>query len=400
MLPFAKQKSPSEDEILELADEDLVVLADSGAQAPEQLARTVPKRALAKASLPPVSSRSSQSVPAAVPSAAQSRRFLRPDERVEEDVAGECLASIAAETRSRGGLLVRTPRELDVDLDVEVDVELLHTPARAPLPPLSAPPPRPSVPWARESAPGGPFARTSPSSSRGVPVAAPSFPPSLPSVPSYDSVAPVSAASGARVHEPTVIVLREKPKRAWYVGSAVVGAACALVAMRLVATSSAAPRPPATNVSASVSPNVTVAQATPLAVTPAASPAPSAAPVTVIRFDETQGVAITVPTAAPPPVVPAVHAPPHPPAEPPTKSAPPVATAAALAVAPKPPVSKPTPTASTKLPDGSFSLGGSDTVAPTPAPRPAPAPAPAPARKGPLTPEQELAEAQLKASMR
>lgn len=394
MLPFAKHKSPSEDEIVELADDDLVVVVDGDGSAPEP-ARAAPRRVLAKASLPPVSappvaSRSSQSVPVAAPS----RRFLRPDERVEEDVAGECLASIAAETRSRGGLLVRTPRE--VDLDLEVDVELLGAAPPAALPPLGAPPPRASVPWARESAPGGPFARTSPSSSRGIPVAAPSFPPSLPSAPSYDSVAPVSAASGARVHEPTVIVLREKPKTAWYVGSAVVGAACALLAMRLVATSTAAPRPPPTDVAASVSHEAPAATV----VTPAAPPASAAPPVTVIRFDDTQGVAITVPPAAPPAVPPSAHPAAHapPPAAP--HAPPPAAALANPATPPKPPVARATPISSTKLPDGSFTLGGSETVT---APRPAAPPPPAthtPAKKGPLTPEQELAEAQLKASMR
>jgi hypothetical protein len=52
------------------------------------------------------------------------------------------------------------------------------------------------------------------------------------------------------------------------------------------------------------------------------------------------------------------------------------------------------------LPDGSFGLGRAET---TPAPPPlsltAPAPAPEP-RKRALTPEQQLAEAQLKASMK
>jgi hypothetical protein len=52
------------------------------------------------------------------------------------------------------------------------------------------------------------------------------------------------------------------------------------------------------------------------------------------------------------------------------------------------------------LPDGSFGLGRAETTPATPPPSlTAPAPAPEP-RKRALTPEQQLAEAQLKASMK
>lgn len=429
MLPFPKRRSPSQD-VVELDDDDLVVL--DGEPAPEELARTVnrdaatkrpsggmplPRPSLPPASLPPPAFVSSPKTSPSNP------RFSRPDERVEDDVAGECLASIAAATRGRAGLVFRTPVRGDVDVDIDVDLgaddELAPDPVRVsgPLPPVSAPPPRASVPWARESRAPGPFARASsaaPSSAAGV-VAAPSsrlpLPPSLPSVPSpasLDSVAPLASSPSARPpHEPTVIVVRERPRTAWFVGSAVVGAACAVVAMRLLAVAPfASEPPPAPAVHATE-----VAQQAPPVVTPlpAAAPLASAAPVTVVKFDDTQGVAIDVAppaSASPSPIAAAalpaaVAAAPKAPA-PVVKAPPPPAPKPVVAAAPAP---KPTAATSSRLPDGSYGLGGSDNVPATaPAPAPSPAPAAPPAggtpKKRALTPEQELAEAQLKASMR
>ncbi len=411
MLPFPKRRSPSQD-VVELSDDDLVVLADAEEQAPEHLAKTIPRSSSSVAAARPVLP-DPLPLPTPVTRPAASLRFSRPDERLEDDVAGECLATIAAATRGR--TLLTPSRELEIDVDVELEpAPVPAARASGPLPPVSAPPPRPSVPWARESQKSGPFARgSSSSSSEGVPVAASSrlpLPPSLPSVPSamsaaaLDSVAPVS--SGAR-HEPTVIVVREKPRTAWFVGSAVVGAACAVLAMRLLAVAPSGPK------AASAAPRV---EAPAAIVTPepdAVSQAAAAPPVAVVKFDEKEGVAITLSapsaSAAPPPL-PATHvphapvpataspakapAPPPPPPAAPSKPPTPAGTAYAAA--------KPSsPAGTSRLPDGSLGLGGSDIVTPSAPVTAAPAaPPPAAGKKRALTPEQELAEAQLKASMR
>jgi hypothetical protein len=202
------------------------------------------------------------------------------------------------------------------------------------------------------------------------------------------SVAPVSAE---RSPSPTVIVVRERPKAAWVIGAAAIGAVCAVLASRLV-MSPDAPAPSAGAVSPPTLPSVAapVLPAPPAVAAAPAPVAPSAAPqasVAIMRFGDDQGVAFKAPPR--PPAAATTGAPAAPP--------PPVAAAPA----PRPRASAVGPA----LPDGSLSLGATPTAQPTPARISAPAspapPAPPPEKKPRvLTPEQQLAEAQLKASMR
>lgn len=192
------------------------------------------------------------------------------------------------------------------------------------------------------------------------------------------SVAPVSISrEPGAPHEPTVIVLRERPKLAWIVAAASLGALAAIAVTRLLA----APAPAASVNADEHAPSVNAAAATtapPSAavVLPVATPVASAAPVAsvapsasvaVVRFGEDQGVAIPRRPVAPP---------------------------GAARPAPRTPKQAPLGPA---LPDGSFGLGHVDTL-PSLTPAPVAAP-PEPAKKRVLTPEQQLAEAQLKASM-
>jgi hypothetical protein len=484
-MPFPKQSASVE--VVELDDDDLVVLADVADEAPEHLARTIPRsvpspsasapspaaptsrgprgavpapRFATSRPLPlpaPVFSpgrRSSTRVPvhappsarasgsfvvpkptppppaAARPSAALSAssiptpvRFTRAGERLEDDVAGECLATIASSRPTRqgpAGLRMPPPRDLDVPFDFDDYAPAAPSPAAAPPPlsfalaPVAAPAPRPSVPWARESRTSAEHAygASSSSSSQGVALAG-----SAGSASSYDSLPPVASS---RAPEPTVIVLREKPRTAWIAASAVVGALCAVAAMRLVtvrapvvnptpSAAAVAPVPEAAPASHAVARAATVAPA----AAPRASASPEPPPPTIVRFDDAQGIAIVMTPPAPAP-----RAVPEKP-ERSAKDAAPAPSTSAPASAPTPTirvvkVSPPTlSSAGPRLPDGSYGLGGSDTgPAPSGAhgsPVPSSSPATSPAalsgaagapKKRPSTPDPQLAEAQLKASMR
>jgi hypothetical protein len=232
------------------------------------------------------------------------------------------------------------------------------------------------------------------------------------------SVAPVSFSE--RPHEPTVIVVRERPRAAWILAAAAMGALGAIAATRFLAapaddhapaavaaTQAPIAAPPSTVV---VPPGVIATAATAALArpeTPAAAPPPpvtgavtaasahahpASAPTSsaaIVHFGDDQGVAIKAPAPQP------------------RRPAPPsTASGAAPASKPAPPARAPLGPA---LPDGSFGLGRADN---TPAPAAPSLTATAPSaplvastsadvpRKRALTPEQQLAEAQLKASMK
>ncbi len=208
------------------------------------------------------------------------------------------------------------------------------------------------------------------------------------------SVAPVSSD---RTPSPTVIVVRERPKAAWVIGAAAIGAVVAVLASRLVMTVDgpgarpAAASPPTLTSAAppvlAVPPANVVAPAAPSVAPPASppawgSPSPSPSPE-VMRFGDDQGVAF--------------KAPPRPPVAGPVTPAP-----VAASTAPRPRAAALGPA----LPDGSLSLGASPSTPARPssaAAAPSPPPPPPPPEKKParvLTPEQQLADAQLKASMK
>ena len=163
------------------------------------------------------------------------------------------------------------------------------------------------------------------------------------------TVPPVSLSSGP---EPTIVVVRERPRAAWFIGAGLLGAACALVAVRFVTSGRASAlsgdhAPPAV---AAVSPVETPAPSV-APVAPVAEPVVStvgsgtaSGPAVVVHFAADQGVAIVASPVSPSPVSPA--------------------------------------------------------PAPRPAPRAAPTPESAAKKRALLTTEQQLADAQLKASMR
>ncbi len=303
-----------------------------------------------------------------------------PDE-IEDDVAGECLASIAAESSKIPPLSITAstvPSRPSAPLRDAPSSSRLE---RATLPPpssaLRAVGPPAAVPQASRSAMASaprlpavsapPFVRTSsgsiaaaPSSSR--PVERDSKPsiftrtsasPAPGDTTPVTSVAPVAMSTPPRAAEnATVILLRERPKTAWIAASAAVGALCALVVTRMFSSAPEAPAaPPVAAVTA-----------------PPPAPAPSQA-AAVITFDDDDALSIPAPSAT------ANKAPIH--------VAPPVVTAKPIATV-KPAIA-PTPKAS---------------AAPSALAAKSPEPPPAPPPKRPLTPEQQLAEAQLKASMR
>ncbi|MBX3222241.1 MAG: hypothetical protein KF795_17110 [Labilithrix sp.] len=281
------------------------------------------------------------------------------------------------------------PAEL-VDADA---AETLPVPSRA------LPAARASAPRFSQARPDGvtPFARTS------IEVRSPA--------PSAPSVAPVAVSNA----EPTVIVVRDRPRTAWVVAAAAIGALAAVTVMRFGAPRVApevtppspaaavvvdapitAPASPATALQAVASPaspaSVSQAVASQAVASPAspasASPRHAADPA-VVRFGDDDGVSIKVAPGAS--------------ATPPTA---PAAAQAAPRSAPKParPSRPLNPKVSppTLLPDGSLGLANNSrapapTVAPAATPLPVPPPPP---RRRALTPEQELAEAQLRAATR
>ncbi|MDB4945173.1 MAG: hypothetical protein JWP97_4707 [Labilithrix sp.] len=238
------------------------------------------------------------------------------DEALEVQVAGECLASIAQ------------GRESDADATSRVRAVLSREAAGA----LSTRAPRsagpPPLPARARAAPGGPTGHAG------------ALAPSTPSVPSAPAAAfvrrsspfltsafappreapPVALAPAAP--ERTIIVVRERPRAAWFVAAALLGAAGALGGVRLV-MSHAAPVPPAvtapapsTGVAPAASaaaivtpPSPALAPQASLAGAPLPAPAADGGPASgaaVIRFGDDDGVAITVPASPP-------AAPPEPP---------------------------------------------------------------------------------------
>lgn len=452
MLPFPKRKANAATEEVELDDDDLVLVDDAA-----PLARSAPAPAR-RASSPGSSGSSSRSgvrAAAARPYASAlppgSRRVL--DEQIEEDVAGQCLASIAAATSSEHVTHQRSSSHIRAAL-ASADVP---SPRTAPpesrgqrLPSVSAPPflrtttttysvpiaaarrddarlaGAPEAPGIRESQPP-PAAfvrRSTPAVAFPFPSSSAMLPAAAPSQATHVSVAPVSMPSVAPVaQEPTVILVRERPRSIWILGAAAVGALVAVAAMRFVPVSlerpavepsAAAAQPqaastalPSTAVTAPVAASAAAPISLPLVVplpaaasaaltAPAVAAAPSSSPPSssppsspgaVMHFAEDQGVAISVPAA---------------PAAAPRKTI----TQPAASPAPRPAAVAPAraPSMGAALPDGSFGLGRSDTTTaaapPPPTPAAPPPEPPPPPRKRVLTPEQQLAEAQLKASMK
>ena len=441
MLPFPKRKATSDE--VELTDDDLVLV--------EEVASPAPARVRSAAPQPSLSSTESQSrVRAALsrpPRGAAlppgSRRVL--DEQIEEDVAGQCLASIAAATS------VESSRHLSSASHIRAALAAAPLPTMSPpapssaassqaspqassqassrgsirLPSVTAPPfvrasaypfasdrdsrslqGGPEAPGIRDSSPPAAFIRRS-TPALAYPVSSASLPPSPAPVAAtasaFGSVAPVSMTSLPQAaREPTVIVVRERPRSVWILAAAAFGAACAIAAMRFgslngearvvveprgaVQAAALPPLPP----TAVVAPVVVSAPSVPPVLASASANAVVAPPVSsvpaagVMNFAEDQGVAIRVPSPPAPPS----------PASP-RKPAPSVPGPPAARPAPRVPAMGPA------LPDGSFGLGRSDTTTATAPPSlTAPPPAPEAPRKRVLTPEQQLAEAQLKASMK
>jgi hypothetical protein len=191
-----------------------------------------------------------------------------------------------------------------------------------------------------------------------------------PSSPGHSS--PVSVPPVAVAAEPTIIVVRERPRIAWMLGSAGVGALAAAMVMRLFVGRSAAPAPSKAGGAEMAAPQ----SSSGVDAAPTGESSPAAPPLlprpsgttAVVRFAEDQGVAICAPSAAPSPAAApatqphAIAAPPHPPPR--------------AAARPGPPLM-------------SLQASSPSAVAPE-----------APAKKRPLTPDEDLAEAQLKASMK
>lgn len=365
--------------------------------------------------------------PEPVREARRSFSRMMPDEDAEASVADECLASIAAAAsharasdpfvpvapRVSSPLLVRPRDEVDALLEDVPFPGALPPPSVPParsaanvtipppssssaialsprLPPVSPPPfVRGSVPVARVSVPGlaevsdandaaetlpvpmrTPFARTTTDEER---ASHPSVAPSL--TPSARSVTPATASK----NETTVVVVRDRPRTVWVVAAAAIGALAAVGVMRV-----AAPQQPAVPAAAVEAPRTALA-------------APSAA---VVRFAEEEGVSIKVPAhpPAPAPAPPASHAARPEPSPRAAPHAPPPYAPAARPTRPlHPKVSPPMP-----MPDGSLGLANTGKAATQPSvAAPAPTPLPLPpsgGRKRALTPEQELAEAQLRAA--
>ena len=292
-------------------------------------------------------------------SASVSRRII--DESVAQDVAGECLSAIAAASHDR-----QSSSQVRAGVTRPPPPPARSAPA-APasrLPSVSPPPfvrttttgeARPSDPitrlGTRESSPPSAFVRRS---SPMIPIAR-----SPRHAGDPGSVAPVSSEATPSQPPPTVIVVRERPRAVWVIGAAAIGAVFAVLASRLVMTAHGPEARPAAASPPTLSaapPVLAVAPAVVVAPLPAAPPSSSAS---ILRFGDDQGVAFRAPRPR------------------------------ASAVGPA-------------LPDGSLSLGATPTTPTRTSSPAAAAPAAAPPEKKPrvLTPEQQLAEAQLKASMR
>lgn len=430
LLPVPKRKATNDE--VELTEDDLVLVEDTAPPALARIAAPQPS-SLAASSQSHVRAALSRP-PRGAARPLGSRRVL--DEQVEEDVAGQCLASIAAATS------LESSRNLSSSSHIRAALATAPMPLVAPmdsfgsrphgatrLPSVTAPPfvrpptyafsrdrdahtsrIAPEAPGIRDSSPPAAFIRRS-TPALAYPVSSASQLPSAPSsvavananASAFGSVAPVSMTSlRPGPQEPTVIIVRERPRSLWILAAAALGAVGAIAVMRFapatsgvsaaaepqadVTPTAALPLPP----TAVVTP---VAASTPLAVAPAtvaaasASVGPAVPTSAVMHFAEDQGIAIG---RAPSPASPAAP-------RKPTGAAPGVPVA---------PTARPAPRVSSMgpaLPDGSFGLGRSDTAtaaAPSPPSLTSTPPAPEPPRKRVLTPEQQLAEAQLKASMK
>ena len=410
LLPFAKRRA-TDDEV-ELTEDDLVLVEEIAPRAPKSSAwsqshvRAAQPRPPRGAALPP-----------------GSRRVL--DEQVEEDVAGQCLASIAAATSLESSRHLRSSSHLRAALAAPPAAGVSPGVARGGssespshgstrLPSVTSPPfvrtatsrerdshalrTAPEAPGIRDSSPPAAFVRRS-TPPHAYPVSSGSLPSSVAvaNAGAFGSVAPVSMTSlrpGAQ--EPTVIVVRERPRSLWILAAAAFGAVGAITAMRFTpatsgASSAAEPHAEVTPAAAlPLPPAAVVAPVVTLGVPPAAvaaassSVGPAAPTSAVMHFADDEGVAIG---RAPAPAAPRK----------PTGAAPGVSVAPPARPAPRVPSMGPA------LPDGSFGLGRSDTTtaaAPSPPSLTSTPPAPEPPRKRVLTPEQQLAEAQLKASMK
>jgi hypothetical protein len=364
------RKVVTEDDVeLELEEDDLLPV-ESAPALPRPRPPAPPMRARA-ATIPPIS-----------------RRAI--DERVANDVAGECLASIAEVTSRHRIPLSVTPttvpppplsRSEEHGVDVSLD-ELFDTAVRPPrasarLPAVTAPPFVRTPAHAAASSSRIPAATSSSAVTRGAP-------PPMERAPKA-SDAPVSVP--VRAPEATVIVVREPPRTAWIVAAAVGGAILAVGGMRTLASSNDAPAPITTTAAAATP----VVKDTPLVAPPPATVAPPERPPSgaVVSFTEPVAIKVPSPASSAPSTVPSATAKAQPQAQAPSKPK-----------APPPP----------KLPDGSYGLTRGDAPG-KPAPAPTLAP-PAPKSEPPkseaastsrpraLTPEQQLAEAQLRASMK
>jgi hypothetical protein len=395
LLPFPARKS-GHDDVLELDDADLV-LVEPSPLTPEALQSI--RKSIADLSfredgievvfepVDPLDLEDAVAIPTPPPPesvivpVSRSRQPSSPrlvwDADAENDVADECLASIAAETEkvrlsdpfilSSVSSVPPPPRPERERKDV---VSLLRpAPVAHALAPVKIPKPNPpprspsaSALWARnsnttETRPSLPslFARKTPDAA-----SAPSSVATSSVFPSVPPVAFPSDAPRAEKNEPTVILLRERPRGAWVFGSAAIGALCAVTAMHFLGQWATPPAPPPPTVvtmaaappATAITPPVAV-EATPA---PAAEPKQEAKPIPtvkltppVVRFNDDQGVSIAKPKAKP---------------------------VAAPAKAPL-------------VPDSATAAKVD----------PAPPPPPPPKPKKPLTPEQELSEAQLKAAL-
>lgn len=426
---------------MELSDDDLLVVDEApvSTAAPRNAdqAETLLREARRRLTIPPPS--------------------MRPiDEAMEDDVAGECLASIAKEAASHSRIRAvakrASPSGASAPPHAREALGSSYTiPAAAKLPSVTSPPfvRGSTAPGVRDSSV---FARTSSSTPR-MPAALPAATPKIAAVAEKEagvaagSVAPVAISvtpserprdGEPRAIEPTVIVLREKPKAGWIVAAAAVGALCALAIVRLVSPPVPDDRFSTTTIATAVMQGPTLPPpplptsllpinpmlqngtppappSTPAATATAAAPSTTGA---VVRFGDDQGVAIGV---APKSNTSNAAAP--------SNGAPAKAAAPAkVPFAPKPVK----PVKNGPLPDGSIPLGqGESKSAAAPASSPptsasqaeraaqaalassilpaattttaapaAPEPPAPPARKRSLTPEQQIAEAQLKASMK
>ncbi len=417
MLPFPNRKG-RHDEVLELADEDLI-LVEASPLAPETLASIRQSVANIEAEPAPSFPLSEIEViftpldieqPQPSPSPPESvvvpiSRSARPstprlvwDADAENDVADECLASIAVETsktRLSDPFLFSTvappPRRERKDLSL--------VPMSSPIPPPApssvvgvkvpkpSPPPMRTSPferrddkaiWARKSGTNEVEDRTSLPSVftrktpfQPMPVAAnvatvSSMPPPV--------VMPTEHARDDRKNEPpknepTVILLRERPRGVWVFGSAAIGALCAVTAMHFVGPLASPQSPPPPTVVAVPAPPPTTVVAPP----PTATTTPEAK-------TEAKVEAKPIPTVTLKPSQPAVVS---------------FSDDQGVAIAP-PPAPAPKPAPKPKAAKANVPMMVPDTAT---AKLPEPPPAPAPKPKKPLTPEQQLSEAQLKASL-